>query len=284
MGCIIIIIAVLLFALFSVYPIPATVIAIILIIFSNSKYKQKQKKIEKENKLIEQSRERTLQAYNDIKSKISIPKTALKVTYNSGYAKILITQHYIWIENNYLCLFPRNPPVYDSPDSIKKIVLYRVPVNKIEYYITRGELIHENKISGGGGGGSSLSGAVVGGIVAGGAGAVISSRKKTNPIKSELVTHDTRETILNFFDNQNTKHSLIFAYEDYDTLFELLPEKAYETVKAVKTNLAVNKVINGDKISNITEQIRELAKLKHEALLTEEEFSEKKKALLDKIK
>jgi hypothetical protein len=46
------------------------------------------------------------------------------------------------------------------------------------------------------GGGSSVSGAVVGGLLAGGAGAVIGSREK---VESQLIRHDEREVLFNFF-------------------------------------------------------------------------------------
>ncbi|WP_010243672.1 hypothetical protein [Acetivibrio cellulolyticus] len=86
--------------------------------------------------------------------------------------------------------------------------LYTILLDKIEYYATRGEIVHENKITGGGGGGSSIKGAVIGGVIAGEAGAIIGSRKKLDPIKSELIAHDNRETFLNFFDDNNIKNSM----------------------------------------------------------------------------
>jgi hypothetical protein len=143
-------------------------------------------------------------------------------------------------------------------------------------------VVYENKITGGGGG-SSLGRAVVGGVIAGEAGAIIGSRKESNPIKSELITHDKREAFLNFYDDNNAKRSMFFAFNDYNVFNELLPEKAYEIVNAIKTNAIINKVINKNKSENILDQIRELSKLKDERILTEQEFSEKKRALLNKL-
>ncbi|EPR10034.1 SHOCT domain-containing protein [Ruminiclostridium papyrosolvens] len=135
--------------------------------------------------------------------------------------------------------------------------------------------MHENKITGGGDG-SSIGGVVVGGVIAGGAGAVIGSRKKTDPIKSELITYDNRETFLNFFEDNKVKHSLSFNYKDFDILNQLIPGKDYSIVNAIQTNAILTKVVNESKCTNAIDQIRELAKLKDEGILTEQEFSDKK--------
>jgi hypothetical protein len=205
------------------------------------------------------------------------------VSYNGGFAELLETKNCLWLDDNNLCFFPATPPDTDEPSNVNKIILYKIPIDNIEYYATKGEVIHENKISGGGGGGSSIGGAIVGGVIAGEAGAIIGSRKETTPIKSELITHDTRKTFLNFYDDNHIKHSMFFDFEDYNIFYELIPEKAYNIVSAIKTNNIINKVVNKNITADITNQIKELAKLKDEGLLTEEEFTEKKKLLLDRI-
>lgn len=282
-GCLVVIAIIIILALFASYPIPAIIVTACLIIIGIAIYQNSKANEEEKARLQKEAAERARQAYNDFKSKITIPENALKVKYKNGFAKLLETENYVWIENNELCFFPSSPPNTDTPSNISKIILYKIPINKIEYYATRGEIVHENKITGGGGGGSSVSGAIVGGVIAGGAGAVIGSRKKTDPIKSELIIHDNRETFLNFFDDNNVKHSMFFDFKDYYTFNELIPEKAFEIVNTIKTNNILNKVINESKPVNISDQIRELAKLKDEGLLTEEEFTEKKKELLEKI-
>lgn len=158
--------------------------------------------------------------------------------------------------------------------------LYTILLDKIEYYATRGEIVHENKITGGGGGGSSIKGAVIGGVIAGEAGAIIGSRKKLDPIKSELIAHDNRETFLNFFDDNNIKNSMFFDFNDYSIFNELIPEKSFDIVNTIKTNNILNRVVNESKSTSIPDQIRELAKLKSEGILTEEEFTECLKAYI----
>lgn len=83
------------------------------------------------------------------------------------------------------------------------------------------------------------------------------------------------ENFINYFDD-GVKHSMFFDYEDYMTLLKIMPEKEYSNV--VKSNL-----LRGSKSSTI-EQIKELGELKEKGILTKEEFNEKKKLLLDKIK
>ncbi len=193
---------------------------------------------------------------------------------------------YVWINNDNLNLFPKIELNSDRPEDllrkVKSISVSSICLGEIEYYYTQGEIYRENKISGGGGG-SSVKGAVVGGVIAGGAGAVIGSKKKVVEIKSELITHDTRETYLNFFDGNKVRKSIFLEYKDYQTLLDLIPQKDYNVVSAIKTSSLVQSVKNKEKAKTILDQIRELAKLKDEGILTEQEFSDKKKVLLDKM-
>ncbi|AST57754.1 hypothetical protein Thert_01760 [Thermoanaerobacterium thermosaccharolyticum] len=75
-----------------------------------------------------------------------------------------------------------------------------MPYKDIKYFTTQGSISKEIKITGCGGdlGGSSIGGAIIGGIIAGGVGAIIGSRKegRIEPIKTEIITHDDKETIL----------------------------------------------------------------------------------------
>lgn len=197
----------------------------------------------------------------------------------------------IWVNDDGLNLFPEInlKPIlnyYGSDElmkTVKSALKRTIPLDKIEYYTTQGEVYRENKIYGGGGGGSSLGGAVVGGIIAGSTGAIIGSRKKNEEIKSELITHDTRETYINYFDKNDNRKSIFCKFKDYQTLLDLMPQKDYSVVSALKTNSLVQSFKMEENTKIITEQIRELANLKDAGILTEEEFAEKKKMLLGKI-
>ena len=52
---------------------------------------------------------------------------------------------------------------------------------------------------------------------------------------------------------------MFFDFNAYNSFYELLPEKSFEIVNAIKTNNIINKVVNESKESNIVAQIRELA-------------------------
>jgi hypothetical protein len=236
------------------------------------KVDNKRKEVEKQKKLEED--ERNNKTFEERKLQYNISNEYPTVNYKKGFAPITKDKKYIWTEDESVFLFPA---VAQSKE--KDYILYEISMKDIEYYSTQGIVSKETKISGGGGevGGTSVGGAIVGGVIAGGVGAVIGSRKKgkIDPIKSEVITHDDRETFLNFYID-GVKHSLFFNYEDYTTLLKLMPQKDY--------NNFVNAQISRGSKSSITEQLMDLADLKEKGILTEDEFNEKKKILLDKIK
>lgn len=225
--------------------------------------------------------------YDEIRKQVSIPETAKEITYFKSSAKSPIElanknqRVYIWKADSNICFFPCSPETIDSI-SLATLKINLVPVSQIEYFSKRGEVFRENKISGGGGGGSSIGGAVAGGLIASEAGAVIGSRKKVNEIKSELITHDTRETFLNYFDG-NERHSLFFDDNAFQRFNDLIPEKEFSIVNAIKSSEIIKNQASANSQKSVTDQLRELAKLRDDGIITENEFSEKKKQLLDKI-
>lgn len=188
---------------------------------------------------------------------------------------------YIWKSDGNICFFPCTPVTVDSL-SIATLKINLVSISQIEHFSKTGKVFTENKISGGGGGGSSISKAVVGGFIAGPAGAVINSRQKVNEIKSRLITHDSRETILNYFEG-NERHSLFFDKHDFQIFNDLIPEKEFSIVNAIKSSKIIKSQVSINNQESVTGQLRELANLRDEGIITENEFNEKKKQLLDKI-
>lgn len=278
MGCLGVIFLIILLALAFEYPevsIPIIVIMVILSILGVRKNKTKAE--EEERKRIE-SRNKAKTKYDEIKRGIRIPHNTLTVNYKGSSIEILKGYLYTWIGNDNLYFFPSSPPLDES--KIEEIILFKIPITNIEYYATRGEVYRENRVTGGGGGGSSIGGTVVGGMIAGEAGAIIGSRKEGEPVKSELITHDTRETFLNFY-YEGSKTTMFFDYNDYETFEEILPHKAYHIVSAIKANEII--VEHTRKNLSPADKIRELAKLKDEGIISESEFEEKKRELLDKI-
>ena len=161
------------------------------------------------------------------------------------------------------------------------VVLGRLPLSLIEYYRIEGDVSYENKISGGGGGGSDYGKAVVGGLLFGATGAVIASRNEVNEIQSQRIEHDRRVTVMSIF-AENQRRRIIFTREAVDAFHMLIPEKDYDTLSL---HAQENRTAQAaPKEASIPEQILQLAQLKDMGLLTEEEFTEAKQALLAKLK
>lgn len=182
----------------------------------------------------------------------------------------------VWREDDELVLFH-----FDRGSSRNFFFLGRLPLDIIEYYRIEGDLSYENKISGGGGGGSDYGKAVVGGLLFGVTGAIIASRNEINEIQSQRIEHDYRVTVMSIF-AENQRRRIIFTREVADTFHMLIPEKDYDTLSL---HAQENRTAQAaPKEASIPEQILQLAQLKDIGLLTEEEFTEAKQALLAKLK
>ena len=112
---------------------------------------------------------------------------------------------------------------------------YAIPLEKIEYFLTEGDIYTSTNVYGGGGtsGGSSVKGAVVGGVLGGSTGAIIGSRKESTieAVKSNTIVHDEKSTIIKYRNEENIITELEFNKyghaEVYRALKQLIPEKEY---------------------------------------------------------
>ena len=125
------------------------------------------------------------------------------------------------------------------------------------------------------GGGSDLEGAIWGGIIAGGAGAIIGSRKS---ISTSVV--DKRQTVLTYKATDGVR-SVFFESDDYSTLLRLLPDKEMSIVASSKQQQQ-EIPISSDK-TDIGEKIEKLKDLQGRGIISEEEYNERRKQLLDKF-
>lgn len=176
-----------------------------------------------------------------------------------------------------------------------KVIEYKIPIKNIDSFGIAGNY---NVLSNYTGGGSSIGGAAIGGviaggvgavigsfigdakigaIIAGGVGAVIGSRKK---IKTEIVKIDDRLTSL-FYRNNNNIESIYFSAEAYNILMMLIPQKE---INVTTKNAFSNSNNVRDYSVDIFNEIRQLVELKEQGILIEDEFNEKKKILLEKIR
>ncbi|GLC32178.1 SHOCT domain-containing protein [Clostridium omnivorum] len=224
-------------------------------------------------------RKETNQKIDTYKSKTDIPSNARTIKYIEGMESINYfikeSQYYIWREANNIKLALNPINVINLATEVGQGKVMMFPIDKIQYYSIVGDAYTETNVKGGG---SSLTGAVVGGVIAGGAGAVIGSRKE---IKTETNRVDNRKTIITYSDNGTTRN-IFFAPDAYETLLQLIPEKDINFINSNINSSASTQ--NKDDINNdVYDKIRQLAKLKDDGILTEEEFNSKKKVLLEKI-
>ena len=126
----------------------------------------------------------------------------------------------------------------------------------------------------GGGGGSSITGALIGNAVFGPIGALIGSRKKT---KIETVVNDQRRVVLSFFDSGEVVN-LSFGWEGDEIFNNLIPEKNCDVVMTKNEESANN--VNSKDTNLKYDNLKKIADLKDNGILTEEEYQKEKKKIL----
>ncbi|HDK7157800.1 TPA: SHOCT domain-containing protein [Clostridium botulinum] len=180
------------------------------------------------------------------------------------YNGICVNNNIEFIEYSYIWKDEYN--IYIVPNEIaqKNFDKIQIPINRIIYFTRIGDCYTSTH-----GGGSRLGGAVAGAVIAGETGAMIGSRKK---VETKLV--DKRITILKVLD-KNEK-IIKFKSEDYDAFLKLIPEKEKDLQCRDGINIENNIDIN-------IQAIHKLDELRKEGILSEEEFSLKKKQILEKI-
>lgn len=277
MGCLVtLIVEFLLMAWMIESPTTLFCIIVLVIIIGIVVYLNDKKKKKRESEELAKKQEEERIALEKLIKKHNVPNKCTDIWYNYGHP--LVKKKYF-----YMFIWADNEKLYFVDKSIENnIGKIEISIIDIEYYEIRGEVHREIQVSGGGvsGGGSSIGGAIAGGLIAGEVGAVIGSREKikSNPITSKTITKDKRETFLNFFID-NEKYSMFFDYEGYNTLLNIIPDKAYTNIY----NSYIMSQINKDEKEKIVNQIKKLAELRDEGILTEDEFIKKKKDLLSKI-
>lgn len=265
------------FVLFiSSLPIISVVIFLIGAIGTDIENKKEEGKI-RQNKYIFQ------REYDEYIKKLQIVErdtqvTLLELNDRGFYSSI---QQYIWLEDNCLYMFPMAKYYIENCTSstvkptISKLQLISIPVNKIEYFEEIGELRKYITVSGGG---FSLKGAVIGKIIAGDAGAVIASRV---PIKSEVVSEDDRRIELIYKNEQNEILNLEFEYDAYDVLKNLIPSKELRRIMGLNSSIGAKENLDNQQSMSVKQKLEQLSDLKAEGLISEEEFLEQKKKILD---
>lgn len=190
---------------------------------------------------------------------------------------------YLWIKDNNLNIFPLSKyykeyetSAVTKPD-ISKLKLRTIPLESILYFEEIGELRKYTTLSGGG---TSLKGALLGYVIADDVGAIIGSRE---PIKTEVVSEDDRRIELIYTNSENEIENLEFTHDAYEVFRELIPLKELRRIAGLNMVRNTDNVINNEVLSteNTKEKLRQLNEMKEEGLISDIEFTEKRKQILD---
>lgn len=175
-----------------------------------------------------------------------------------------------------LIIYPKDPNL-----TIQDLHIIKIKLDDIEFFQEEGEVYREQVISGGGSGKINVGGAIVGDILAGPAGMILGGQRKVEEIKSETVTHDTRKIVLSYFLNKKSKirRKLFFSKDIKQFFSDNIPEKEFSIVELNKKKKLVDN--NNNANSSVKDKMKELNEMLKENLITQEEYDEKKKALLD---
>lgn len=193
---------------------------------------------------------------DEYKIKNNIPSNYDITKYNNE-------DYYLWKTDKSIFLCTSDPK-----KTYEKII---IDIDNIVSFNLVGDAYTETNVTGGG---SSIKGAIIGGVIAGEPGAVVGSRKK---IESKTTMVDNRKTILTLNENEQVKN-MFFSSTTYEKFQKLIPEKEYSYISSISS---INNTTNTK--DNTINKLKDLAKLRDDGILTEEEFNEKKQLLLNKI-
>ncbi len=237
---------------------------------------RKQEEREKEQEKIESKRQLLIKTWNEkMKALCCNKEDSVRVLNNN----------WLWVANGNLyeaedvdrfvkrCL---------NQDLEKYAIEYScIPVSNIQYFSAEGDVQYTTRISGGGGGGSTITGAIVGGLLAGEAGAIVGSGKKVNEIKSESITHDSRNTLIRYYRENELLTISYDGFDVYNYLLKKMPEKDLLSMQLKGTDKQKESAENS--LSDIEEKMSTIKRLYEAGLISKEEFEEKRTELLTQI-
>ena len=160
------------------------------------------------------------------------------------------------------------------------IKIEKIPLNNILYYKVDGNISYTEAVKNKGNGNNAL----IGGILFGATGAQIGASYDLQ-VTSETKEHDNRVIIFKYKDENDKITENVFPYAEYYDIFKaLIPEKEYSVVMMRKGNEVQNEQPKQAKTElSPIEKIRQLKELVDIGAVTQEEFEEQKKRLLNQI-
>lgn len=224
--------------------------------------------------------------YDEYISKMGIVKSDNQVTLIEKDGKYKFEDdipHYVWIDNNCVNFFPMakyykmNETSSESKPDVSKLHLKSIPIDSVLYFEEMGELRKYTTVSGGG---TSLKGALLGYAIADDLGAIIGSRES---IKTSVVSEDDRRVELIYKNEDSDIENLEFTHDAYKVLKKLIPSKELRRIANLKTTKK-NKDTTEAKTQEpqtAKDKLKQLKEMKKEGLITEDEFLEQKKKILD---
>ena len=225
--------------------------------------------------------------YDEYVEKLGIVKSNTQVTLFELRGCVLEVgiSHYLWIADDCIKLFPmagyyrRNATSSSSRPDISELKLKSIPIDSILYFEEVGELRKYTTISGGG---TSLKGALLGYAIAEDVGAIIGSRE---PITTNVVSEDDRRIELIYKNKEGQIENLEFKHDAYSVFKRLIPLKELRRIVSLNAveDTKDNAITDKQESQTVKEKLKQLNELKAEGLITEKEFSEQKKKILESL-
>lgn len=201
-------------------------------------------------------------------------KTYQLLTGNSGYQFYyeLRCVMYALEDKIYFFAAPTNDADVLKSLNFENLNEFSLPASQIVSYRLSGDRHYVPTISGGGGG--MFGGAMAGGSVFGG----------IQPITTEIKRIDERTTTITYMVDEDSYEFLTLDADAYDFLKIICPEKDEKVISMkLATSGDTNSTVSTTKKSDSTiSEIEKYYELMQKGILTEEEFNDKKKSLLNK--
>lgn len=252
----------------------------ILFFYMHFKDKKETREYDEEQLKLKNEYDSIKLTYQDKKKNILIPGNALNVTFldhtnvlGNNFAPM---EYLIWADKNIISLFSSEPTI-ENMQYYNEIEILSIPRESIQYFTLQGELFRETRISGGGGGGSSIGGAIIGGLLGGETGAIIGSRKEVEGVRSEIIEHDSRKTLLVLNEN-NQRKEVFLNHESFEKFREMIPEKNKNVVESLIAGKVAQQNSSEDKVLF---QSRMLKQMLDEGIIDEAMFKEKIQRIMD---
>lgn len=179
----------------------------------------------------------------------------------------------VLVKHNRFKVFPSAFSEENNEKENKNIVIFDIPIEDIEYFSIVGEKYREQIISGGGSTNIDLGGAVLGSLIAGDAGMILGGQRKVKEIETKTIVHDTRCLCISYFSN-NKRYKLFFDKDLEQYLIDNIGELEKDIVDTKKKNKMVN---NNSKKA----KLEELKELYDDNIISEEEYLESRKKILE---